>query len=678
MKQNLVVINTLEQLDALDQFLDDFDIVAYDTETTGLDQDAEIIGYSLACDEQNGFYVVLAEWSAKDAKLIRAYAQFREKAIDILKKLTTKKLIMHNAIFDVQKTLANFGIDLLPALHTDTMILAHLLNENERVGLKDLGASLFGEDATLEQKELRESIEANGGTCTKKAYELYKASTDKIGKYAAKDAVLTMNLFYYLLPKLYEEKLDKFFYEDECMPLLKGPTYELNDAGLKIDVEKLTALKFELEQSIVKLHGEILEEITPYIADKYPGTNEKNSFNIGSNEQLAWLVFVRLGQTFNTLTKGGREKAKEWIGRVPYTKTHKYLFMKECERRGVRPEKYMQCDKSTLELFKIKYPFIDKLLKMKKEEKILSTYVCGILDRVRYGVIRPSFLQTGTTGTRYSSRDPNFQNLPRDDKRVKACVVSRPGKVFIGADYSQLEPRVFTAVSQDPVLLEAYAKGEDFYSAIAIPVFNKEECSADKNADNYLGKMFPEIRQLGKVAALSIAYGTGAFKLAQAVKLPVEICQEIIEDYYKRLTGVAQMVQESHAQAIKDGYVKNLFGRPRRIPKARLISKFNKKIEDLGYEYRTLLNLAVNFRIQGTAGSLINRVAIQFHKKVKELGLSAKLVMQVHDELIVECAENEADAVAGLLKDCMENTVQLPGVSLIAEPKIAKNLGELK
>jgi DNA polymerase-1 len=268
--------------------------------------------------------------------------------------------------------------------------------------------------------------------------------------------------------------------------------------------------------------------------------------------------------------------------------------------------------------------------------------------------------------------------LPRDDKRVKACVVSRPGKVFIGADYSQLEPRVFTAVSQDPVLLEAYAKGEDFYSAIAIPVFNKEECSADKNADNYLGKMFPEIRQLGKVAALSIAYGTGAFKLAQAVKLPVEICQEIIEDYYKRLTGVAQMVQESHAQAIKDGYVKNLFGRPRRIPKARLISKFNKKIEDLGYEYRTLLNLAVNFRIQGTAGSLINRVAIQFHKKVKELGLSAKLVMQVHDELIVECAENEADAVAGLLKDCMENTVQLPGVSLIAEPKIAKNLGELK
>lgn len=679
MKENLVIIETLEQLDALNQYLDDYDLVAYDTETTGLDQDAEIIGYSLACDEENGFYVVLAEWSVEEKKLLYCAPEFREKAIEVLKKLTTKRLVMHNAVFDVQKTIANFNIDLLPALHTDTMILAHILNENERVGLKDLGASLFGEDAKIEQKEMQDSIAANGGLCTKKAYELYKADKYKIGKYAAKDAILTMNLMYYLLPKLYDEGLDKFFYEEECMPLLKGPTYELNTSGLKIDVERLTKLKFELEQSVLKLETEILEEVTPYVVERYPGTSEKTVFNIGSNEQLAWLLFIRLKEEFKSLTGSGKEKANEWMGRIPYSKGQKYMFIMECQKRGLKPEKFIQADKLTLELYKTKYPFVEKLLRLKKEEKLLNTYVSGIMERIRYGVINPSFLQTGTSGTRYSSRDPNFQNLPRDDKRIKSCVIARPGKIFIGADYSQLEPRVFTAMSQDPILLEAYAKGEDFYSAIAIPVFGKDDCSADKNADNFLGKKYPEVRQLGKVAALSIAYGTGAFKLSQAMKLPVDVCQEIIDDYYDRLTGVAAMVSESRAEVIKNGYVKNLFGRPRRIPNARIISKFgNKKFEDLGYEYRTLLNLAVNFKIQGTAGSLINRCAIAFHNRVRELGLSAKLVMQVHDELIVECDEHEAEQVAALLKECMETTVTLPNVALIAEPKIAKNLGDLK
>ena len=691
MTEHLIVIDftnpeAIEDLVDLKSYLENQEYIAYDTETTGLGKDAEIIGFSVSSEVDLGFYIVLSYWDTSNKKLIYCDSQFKDAALDILRLISTKNLIMHNAVFDIEKTVDNFGIDLMPALHTDTMIMAHLLNENERIGLKDLGAGIFGEDAKKEQIEMKASIIQNGGACDSKNFELYKADKQLIGSYAAKDAVLTIKLFYHLVPKLVEENLDAFFWDDESMPLLKGPTYELNTVGLKVDIDGLKNLEKDLIDESVRLKAEVLQDIWPYIKDKYPGTNKANTFNIAAPKQLAWLIFIRLNEEFRKLTDSGREVAKDLLGKLPYTTAQKRAFIRSVEENGQKPWNYLQCDKATLSKLSLKYDWIRKLLEYRKACKLLSTYVLGIQDKTRYGVIRPSFLQAGTTGTRYSSRAPNFQNLPRDDKRIKSCIVSRPGKVFVGADYSQLEPRVFTAMSQDPILLEAYSNGEDFYSALAIPIFGKYEFSAMKDADNYLGKKDPVTRQLGKECALSLAYGATPYRLNETLitkanlDLPIERCIEIRNDYFDRLSGVAAFVNESRRLVVENGVVVNLFGRPRRIPQAMALKNILKSVDvsELRYDQRACINLAVNYRVQGTAGSVVNRACIAFSRRCKELGLDAKIVLQVHDEIIVECPEEQASEVSALLKDCMENTVQLPGVALVADPKIARNLGDLK
>jgi DNA polymerase-1 len=695
--EKLYVLRTCEEIDAVIEYLDSFEFAAYDTETTGLEQDAEIIGFSIACEVDCGFYILTSEWDKEKQQLIRyATGEYLEKVKELLRKLTTKKLVMHNATVDVNWTRRNFGIDLMPALHTDTMILAHLLDEESLVGLKELGYRIFGEGAKKEQEEMMASVLANGGIWEKKRggnKEMYKADAEIIGRYGAKDTILTLKLFYHFIPQLFEQGLDKFFYDDESMPLFRGPTYDLNTTGLKIDMEKLKKLEQDLELECVTLRAEIMEIITPWIKDKYPGTKKNNTFNLNAGQQLSWLLFIKLNNDWKKLTKKGREFAKEHMGKVPYNPSGKREFMRICNELGVPPQKYIQCDKNALMNYAVKYKWVEKLLQLKAADKLLGTYARGMQRFIRYGVIYPSFRQTGTTGGRYSSSNPNFQNLPRKDKRIKSCVISRPGKSFVGADYEQLEPRVFASQSQDPELMGCFAKKEDFYSVIGMPVFRKYDCHKKKGDDpKFFGNKYPVLRDISKGVALSATYGTTAFKMADLLRddegknLSPKQTQQIIDDYFKSFPMVKKLQLESHVMAMKDGVVYNLFGRPRRIPAAKKIPKMFPGAEhhELPYVWRSLLNLSINHRIQSTAASIMNRAAIAFYEKCRALEAEdsawaeVKIVMQIHDELIVEAPDHLAEQVRVVLKDAMENTVTLPGVALVAEPKIAKCLADLK
>ena len=308
------------------------------------------------------------------------------------------------------------------------------------------------------------------------------------------------------------------------------------------------------------------------------------------------------------------------------------------------------------------------------------------MERQQYGIIRPSFLQHGTTSGRKSSRNPNFQNLPRDEKRIKKCIISRPGKVFVGADYSQLEPRVFASLSGDERLLASFKSDDDFYSVIGMEVFEKYDCEPKKDGPNAFGTKYKALRNIAKVIALSSTYGTTAPKMAPAIGKSIEEAQEVIDNYFEKFPKVKEMMNRFHDIAKDTGRATSIFGRPRRIPKAAEIRKIygNSKHEKLPYEARNLLNLAVNHPIQGTGASVITRAAIAFCNKRDELAKNnplwaqVKLVMEVHDELIAEGPEAIKHEIVALLKDCMENTVVLPGVSLVAEPVIANNLGDLK
>lgn len=704
--EKLILIKTLEELEPLKEYLQDKEYVAFDSETDGVLRSSRVIGYSVSAEFDVGYYVVTWYWDVEKQTMVELETNAASK--EIMEILKQKKLIMQNCNFDCSMVFHNYGVSLIESIHTDTMLLGHILDENRSNGLKELGVSLFGEDARKEQELMKESVKANGGVLTKQLYELYKADADLIGKYGAKDAILTLKIFYALVPTLIEEGLDTFFYDEESMRLATGPSYQMNTTGLRVDPDKLQKLKGELEAACFELKALIYKQITPYVQHKYPGKKKTDTFNIGASKQMAWLLYDQLENEFDILTAGGKEICKALDIKTPYTwaqKRHFIQIVKESKDSIYEPSKYnpktekmsrpkkvadywhyIGVSKASLAKLSGKYTWVANLLEYSKNMKLLSTYVIGLQDRMQYNIIRPSFLQHGTTSGRYSSKNPNFQNLPRDDKRVKACVVSRPGKVFIGADYSQLEPRVFASFSKDIRLLKSFENGDDFYSVIGAEVFDKIGYSLKKDEPDSFAKKFPHLRNIAKAVGLSATYGTTAHKMAITIGKSVDEAQEVIDSYFEKFPSVRQLMLESHEQAKAEGQVTNLFGRPRRIPQAKTIKQIYGNVDhsDLPYEIRNILNLSINHRIQSTSASIMNRAAIAVYDKCQERAkgdprwLEVKIVMQVHDELILEGPEPIAGLIALVLKDAMENTVVLPGVKLIAEPVIANNLADLK
>lgn len=704
--EKLVVIREVADLEVLKQFINENEYIAFDTETTGVNNDSKIIGVSFSSSPLLGYYVILSYWDVTTQTLVDLPTKDHIK--DIIQLLVGKNLVMHNAIFDCWMVKNNFDIQLMPSVHTDTMIASHLLDENRHNGLKELGVSIFGEDSKLEQTLMKDSVKANGGSLTKDCYELYKADAELLGKYGAKDAILTIKLFYVFVEQLYAQKLDKFFYEDESMPLLRGPTYDLNTTGLKVDVSKLQKLKGTLESECMEAKSFIYREIASTIQKDYPGTSKVKTFNIDSPKQLSWLLFIKLNNEFSTLTKEGRNICKALGLKLPYSPNLKREFIRVCtETKGNvyeqptfnsktkkmgRPKKigpvwnYIAADKATLKKYANKYKWVETLLEYHKNKKLLNTYVEGIQSRIQYNIIRPSFLQHGTTSGRYSSRNPNFQNLPKGDKRIKACIVSRPGKVFIGADYEQLEPRVFASFSNDERLIACFKDNDDFYSVIGASVFNKTDCALKKDDPNGFAKKYPNLRDIAKVIALSATYGTTAPKMAPTLGKSMSEAQEIIDDYFDTFPKIKSFMLESHELAKDNGEVYNLFGRPRKMPEAKSIRQIYGKTDhsNLPYAIRNLLNLATNHRIQSTGASIINRVSIAFKDACVFLSiedsrwLEVKIVMQVHDELIIEGPEELAEDIKKVLQHTMQNTVVLPNVDLIAKPTIANNIADLK
>lgn len=492
MSESLIVLKTAEEIDALIEYISnpELQLVAFDTETTGLSHSAQIVGLSVCAEDSQAYYVVTREWQfdkilsqkccetcdntgvtnvRKSKKLPVVtqqcptcggtgsveHAEFtncrlttlpnEDKIKQLLEILKTKALIMQNATVDIVWTKNNYGVDLRESLYFETMAAAHLINENRRVGLKELGRSEFGEEALTEQAEMKASVIANGGTWEDKRggeKSMYKADPYILGKYGAKDALLTYKLCLRFSEQLEEQGLIDFYFT-ESMPLARGPIYDLNTVGLKCDVDGFRKLQKDLEDECAMLQSQIEQELAPYVTKEYPkGFGKKfNQFNIGSGQQLAWLLFKKLGQPWTKLTDAGRDLAKNLLGRAPYNASGRKAFERavseaiNAKGSPLKIERYLSTGVAVLAKMQFKYKWVDYLMRYKKALKLLNTYAIGIQEKIEYGIIRPSFLQCGTTGNRLSSRGPNFQNLPRDDKRVKSLIIARPGKVFVGADF---------------------------------------------------------------------------------------------------------------------------------------------------------------------------------------------------------------------------------------------------
>ncbi len=303
-----------------------------------------------------------------------------------------------------------------------------------------------------------------------------------------------------------------------------------------------------------------------------------------------------------------------------------------------------------LEKLRGKHPIVNDVLEYRMLTKLKSTYADGLLKVISSdGRIHTSFQMTVTDTGRLSSREPNLQNIPIRRKlgaQIRSMFVASPGKTLVDADYSQIELRLLAHISGDKTMQEAFLSGEDFHAVTASQVF-----------DTPLSEVTPTLRSRAKAVNFGIVYGISAFSLAQDIGVYPNEAKAYMEAYLSKYHGVREYMEHIKEQAKQDGYVKTLYGRRREMPELKS-SNFN--IRSFGER------VALNMPIQGTAADIIKIAMVRVYERLAGERLQAKLLLQVHDELIVECPEAEAEQVSRILKEEMENAAHL-AVPLTAE-----------
>ncbi len=330
------------------------------------------------------------------------------------------------------------------------------------------------------------------------------------------------------------------------------------------------------------------------------------------------------------------------------------LFDKMGLPHGKKTKTGYSTNADILEKLKFEYPIVNDILEYRTLTKLNSTYCEGLLKVVREdGRIHSTFNQLETRTGRISSTEPNLQNIPvRTDlgRELRRFFVAKEGHVLVGADYSQIELRVLADVSKDKVMCEAFKDGKDIHRSTAAKVFNiPEEMVTSK------------MRSSAKAVNFGIVYGIGAFSLSQDIGVTRFEAENYINEYLKNFSGVASYMDNVIAKAKEDGYVEDIFGRRRYLPELKS-SNFNMR----AFGER----VARNMPIQGAAADIIKIAMIKVWEALKET--NAKLILQVHDELIVECPIDEAENIQKLLKKEMEEAVNL-SVPMLVDANVGQN-----
>ena len=762
MDKRYILIDTDEKFQEAVDHLNSVEYVAYDTETTGLNvRKEEVIGFSFTGSVKLGYYLPLYQWNNKTQEL-EDHPTFntikQRQLLDILK---TKKLIMHNASFDVRITANFFKVNLLTSLHADTQLMEHTLNEEGPFALKEvctIKARELGLDsqdfANQEQFELKESVIANGGKWINAQKDIYKGDLAIISKYACADVDLTLRLFLYNEQRLMQEGLHDFFYNQEVMPLQKYVTIRMEHRGVHIDLARLTELYNNITEDIVKYEQEVVEALyahpvwSTYINSKLediPVSNRgsfaqelcrttnlnlpisdsgKFSINKKSVEGLSNLPDVRYKNFLLT-------NDASWLKDYEILQIRVNLYKKENETEyliniqsktqladlvfnfmGVEPltktaKGSPQFNEDFVESISKDHPWAEKLRVYNKLNKIRSSYYERFLENHENGIYYPTFKQHGTTSGRYSS---DFQQLPRPkdedsvehelvkkyNDSIRELVIPPPGYKFIDDDYESLEPRCFADDAGDEALINIFTKNLDMYSVVAIMAEDINDASADKKAENFLKKKYPQKRQNAKAYALGIRYGMKEFKLAKSLDISEDKAAEIIANYFKAFPGLKAKMDKYLKEVKTTGKVTSKFGRVRHLPRAkeiyekfgdgvldfrnlkRISIKTNVPMDELRLirkEYNNLLNNALNFPIQSAATSIVNRAAIAMTKQFMENNLDAWVSLQIHDQLVATCREELCEDGKAVVQYAMEETNKL-AMPLIAKPEIARNLRE--
>lgn len=742
------MIDNIEKFARLASYVEKLqpEYVVLDCETNGLSEKTSLLyGIGLCFNEDYAFYFI---WRNQDGS--KVWTDLQEKQISnwLVELCKNSKLITHNGLFDGLIIENNLGVRISDYIHSDTLLLKHLIDEESPSGLKPTALRYLGAWADKAQQAMIESIKANGGRTTKENMDMFLASSEILGEYCCWDVLLTLKLFNLFNDRLYKEGLDSLFLE-EVLPLYHV-VIDMKRHGMPIDLPHFGKLKQDITKDINRLELEIMEEIEPHVGkfvknllDEEFAVNNKGNFP----KVLAELLNIPMPITKEgkvTLAKKAIEQQKalnyeatefyDWVvqgGPVPknvnqktvYAAQKRMFFTTNSEQKHVFNLKsndhlsYLLCnclgfkplektptgknkiDDDFLDSIKSEDSTVQKLLDYKKLNKLSSTYIEGILDREINGIIYTSFLIHGTTSGRWSSRNPNLQNLPRKKEGKEISIVDKytnairqgfiagKGYKIVDCDYSALEPRCFSSVTEDKGLLELWEKGEDLYSRIAIDTFKLTGISANPKDINYLKKVDPEFRQKAKTFCLAVPYGAEASRIAEAMKISYGEAQVIINSYLNAYPGLKKYMIRSNYDAKTHGQVVTKFGRVRHLTEAQTLHKlYGDQLLDYKWAnskgliqerriYKNCLNNAKNVKIQGLAAHILNRAVIAIHKEFKTRNLDAYIGLSIHDQIVCVAREDLAEEVKLIMKDKMENTTKL-NVKLLADPEIADNLAE--
>lgn len=371
--------------------------------------------------------------------------------------------------------------------------------------------------------------------------------------------------------------------------------FSMENDGLLIDQEELLRLKSSLEVELDEIVKKVIE---------LAGEN----FNINSPKQLSAILFGKLGLKARRNTK-------------------------------------LSTNVEVLQQIEDQHEIVPQILRYRKIQKLLSTYVEAFcqFSKQNDGYIKTIFNQTLTSTGRLSSSEPNLQNLPiRDEegRKLRKLFISRfPGGQMVSADYNQIELRLMAHYSQDSTMIESYRRNEDIHARTASEIFGVP-----------LSEVTPNERRLAKTVNFGIIYGISEYGLSVNLGTSVIRATEYMNKYFSRFPRVKEYMNESIAIARQNGYAKTLFGRIRYIPE---LSSSNGGIRKFGER------VAINMPLQGTASDIIKLAMINVYKEIKNKNLKAKLVLQIHDELVVDCPKDEVSEVLKILSKEMEGVVSL-------------------
>lgn len=750
-KKDYIIVETREQIQDLITCLNSYEYISFDTETTGLNvRKDKVIGFSICGEAGKAFYYPLYSWDSKKQELIPHLENIKH-CVDILRLIKDKELLMWNGSFDIRMTKNNLGVDLIESLIADGQLMAHTLMEEGPFGLKKVGVikqDVIGynveETADQEAQELKANVAKNGGSITKTNYEMYKADLEVLGKYACADADITFRLCEHFYSELEKENLLEFFFDDEVMPLYKEVTIPMEDRGVKLDIDLIRSTKESVENDLLDLENKITTSLFELkeVQDWYESCIS-NYTNISPRGNFAQGVVEFYELPLPKTAKGKYSTAKKKIKALDDSEAKDFLLGKT----DTLPEDDVKCIKTNLyekdndkkinisskkqmgevvfdglgvkALSKTpsgKNQFDDNMITSLAEDghewanllgdynkliKIKGTYLDRFLDNEEDGTYYFSYKQHGTISGRYGS---DAQQLPRPKEEgelsplvlkynnaIRKFFIAGDGRKFVDCDYESLEPHVFAHVSGEEGIKDIFRKGHDFYSTIAIATEGLDGYSADKKADNYLGKLEAALRQNAKAYALGIPYGMRAYALSKTLDIPIGEAEKLIDNYLGAYPNLKKWIKTTKDKVRKNGYITTQVGRVRHLPKVKLLYKEHKdKLLDYKYrnkigakighdvvkemyrDYKNGENNSINFQIQSLSASIVNRAAIAINRYFKENNIDGWCCAQIHDQLIINIPDNSVDKHAKVIQDLMENTTKL-SLDLKSPPCIAND-----